>query len=94
MPNREKVYKVLTESGTEYHIGNGWAYNGYFVGSIWHLQVADLAEGATIEYPWRDTTGMWRDVEVPEIGKHMYIAGKDEWRITTPIKSIEEITYD
>lgn len=86
-------YLATTESGTVYDIDlDNWFWNiaGSFSNSthrIWEFKVSNDAK----EYPWIDPDG-WKYPGDPSnwVGKHLYISGKDEWRISTKVQTVEE----
>jgi hypothetical protein len=45
--------------------------------------------------PWTADNPQWADVEVPALGRRLYVSGADEWRISTPIVKVElaEVTF-
>jgi len=47
-------------------------------------------EGKGYRLPWANPIG-WLRANRPEIGKHLYVSGKDEWRASTPVVSIVDI---
>ena len=50
--------------------------------------IIDPPVGDTIAVPWISPKD-WEDVEVPKIGVRLYVAGLRDWRISTPIQSVE-----
>lgn len=76
--------RVITESGAIYTIEGGrWRHNDDYLISLWEMK----------SVPKDAKT--WDDIHsstllAPAIGFRMFISGKDEWRISTPVVSIEE----
>jgi hypothetical protein len=93
---------ATTETGTTYELngsrvqilealsGPRWQSGSTF--TLYSSQVAE--ETPELKKPWAYNDGEenpWEDSWVPVIGKRWYVSGKDEWRVSTPIVSIEEI---
>ena len=94
-----KIVKVTTASGAVYLIDNGhWAKfkNGNLVDgwwSVWNLMQSSSTENGFLS-PWIQGQNSWDEViwsepDRLEVGRHMYIFGRETWRITTPIVSVE-----
>ena len=86
--------KVTTATGSVYLVdyeNRFWKKNNEPTERLWFLQQSAVP-ASEIEYPWvnRDK---WEDVEVPEIGKHMYIASRDVWYISTEVVSVEDVKW-
>jgi hypothetical protein len=90
--------KVLTKSGAEYLIEYDggliqWWHRGEYRGRCWGLKLMD--PDAVSIYADNDT--LWGYIydlpwaHQPEVGKRLYIAGKRDWRISTPVVSIERV---
>lgn len=86
--------KITTESGTTYTIRNGICRRRGSDGcesvfKVWVLKALD-----------RDTITTWDEVRdapsyaTPVVGKAIYIAGRDEFWLSTNIVSIEEAEQD
>ena len=45
-----------------------------------------------MQWPKGEDDPAWED-RMPKIGEHMYIAGRDEWYVSSKITSIEEKQY-
>jgi len=87
---------ITTESGTVYNLSNGFCVrNGQFEFKYWYRYCFDYEDGAPaseIPMPYED-----KDVDkrLPiQVGKRMYLGGKDGWIISTNIVSIEEANDD
>lgn len=87
--------KITTESGTVYNIENGIATiegNNYFAVKILDNFCFDLESigGMSLE----DLLGN-SQLHLPlQVGKHMVVNGLHEWRVSTPIVSIEKDITD
>lgn len=84
--------KVTTETGSYYHIDTErkvWSKNRY----DHHHGITALRVGA---YNDRGNVENWPDVDVPEVGKCMYIHANHlhEWYITTEVVNIESDPED
>lgn len=89
-------YIVTTESGRRYEIDHGdmfwrrlpkdgesaWVTGG--LERIWTLQSGDV-----LAFPWNDPTDSFVDVELPVLGKFMFIASRDVWWTSTRVVSVE-----
>ena len=90
-----KIIDAVTETGSRYRIDfeRGLWFkirrDGARQGSerLWSLQV-----GTELKWPW-DAPDSWEDATLPEVGKHLYIAGKELWYASTPIVEIREVTW-
>lgn len=80
---------VTTESGAEYEwteIGEHWWHRGYDMGV---LRVVKAAEQEPVdEYPFFDSK-QWATATEPIIGRRLYLSGDEQWRISTPVATIE-----
>ena len=89
--------KITTKTGAVYRIDehrhwtkerDGRLIDGPW--SVWALQQnIDPIDPETFDVPWRKPE-LWEHVAYPEVGKHMYIHGRDSWYITTEIVSVED----
>lgn len=76
--------KVTTESGSEYVFQAGVCIkNKRHAFKVWSLKVVDPDTG----YTWKDVWAL-PDVEQPEVGKRMYVSGKEDWYLTSPVVSV------
>lgn len=79
---------ITTESGSEYRVVNGVCkkYNpdGMIVDvfKVWEMKAVEPGLQS-----WADIAECKSEIQ---IGKRMYIAGRDGWWITTPVVSIHE----
>jgi hypothetical protein len=65
--------------------------NGTEIRKTWASKIAK--ESDTLMAPWAYTSGEnspWEDSDQPKVGYRWYVADRDQWRISTPIVSIEE----
>lgn len=85
--------KVTTTTGSVYEIDTDtgwWLKNGEEL----HSELSALRVGE-----WDGTRtnipdySSWPEVDKPEVGKNMYIRGRDQWDwwLTTPVVSVEEV---
>lgn len=86
--------KIKTSSGSEYLIENGmFIKNNHQWNSIWDMYFFDLKDLDVSIKSWETyfeyAKTMPKTYE-PEVGKHMYISGKDVWWISTKIISVED----
>ena len=82
------MLEVTTETGSVYRIdliNRFWRKNDGPFERLSALQV-----GTTKCWPDEDPES-WSTARKPEVGKHMYIASRDSWWVTTKIVSIEEL---
>lgn len=87
------IIDAVTESGRTYRIDlvNGiWcriSKSGYreSTENIWSIKT-----GTVLCWPW-DNPEVWEDANEPEIGKHLYIASREVWYVSTRIEQINEI---
>lgn len=98
-------WKARTESGAEYTLVNGVIYIrgssapnfGVYpdVFKPWSLQAATVDEDQEdLAAPWISREKQWADVKEPVIGRRLYAAGREQWRISTPIVSVEPVFGD
>lgn len=89
--------KITTKSGSYYTIDRGYfAKNKTEWHSIQELYFFDLGDIGIIRY-WTEFFAKAKDMEKtyePEVGKYMYISGRDVWWISTEIVSVEELSND
>lgn len=92
------IIDAITESGTVYridledgfwirfpHANSHTAYLGSQVERVYELKVGD-----SLTLPWENKTG-WMDADTPEVGKHLYIAGKGLWFVSKRVVKIVEV---
>lgn len=87
------IYEATSETGAKYVIDLDiglWikiTRDGYINPSerIWSLQV-----GTALSRPWEDPDN-WQKADAPEIGKHLYLAAKDVWYVSTKIIGLREV---
>ena len=82
---------IITESGSVYNLSNGFCVrNGQFEFKYWWSYCFDYEDGMSapeIPQPYADEDS---DRKLPiQVGKRMYLGGKDGWIISTNIISIE-----
>jgi hypothetical protein len=86
--------KVTTNSGAVYEIRDGICYKtdhrgfAYEPFKVWVTKPVEY----TYDLEWDQFWALIHSLPEgePEIGKHLYIAGKDNWWISTTVVSIEE----
>jgi hypothetical protein len=83
---------AVTEHGTRYRLDfedRFWARikDGHWGSTerIWDFKV-----GTELNWPW-DAPDSWISAKSPEIGKHLYIRGKDVWYVSTVVQRIIEL---
>ncbi len=90
------IIDVTTRSGRHYRIdldARLWRRisrtgGPEFTESLWRLKV-----GSVLNWPHL-VPEAWRDAKVPEVGKYMYISGKDVWYVSTEVVSITPATWE
>lgn len=89
-----RSWKATTETGTTYTRTRGFVVvdskrHGKTTIRLWSIMVALVDEDAvTLGTPW-DNPEQWAVADEPVIGRRLYVSGRDEWRISTPIVSVE-----
>lgn len=80
------VYKIKPEKGLWKREAHPESHNPSMdhYEQMWSLQIGD--EKAQPDVAARD----WPLRDIPEIGKHMFIASKDSWFVSRKVVSIEE----
>jgi len=83
---------ITTESGTVYNLAGGYCVrNGRFEFKFWYSYCFDYEDGnptSEIPQPYEPKDA---DKRLPiQVGKRMYLGGKDGWIISTKVVSIEE----
>ena len=83
--------KITTESGTVYNIDRNIATiegNNYFAVKMWNNFCFDVEAVGDMTLSELLSN---KELHLPlQVGKRMVVNGRDEWRISTPIVSIEE----
>ena len=86
--------KITTNTGSVYTIKRGICQkskDGYVIDTfkVWVMKQNKDVEAKALMLPWQDGE-QWETISRPTIGRHMYVAGKDVWWITTPVVSVED----
>lgn len=84
------IVDAITETGSRYRIdfdrGLWQKINrvGVSVATerLWSLQV-----GTELAWPW-DSPDSWTNAPIPEVGKHLFVSGKDRWFVSTKIVGV------
>ena len=89
------IQKITTQSGTVYQIGYGRCQRGDGMYSYFSL----IQEPCCIKNEDLQDAKSWADIfklerHPVQVGMHLYVQGRDESWLSTPIKSIEEIESD
>ena len=85
--------KIITKTGSEYVIEDGmFIKNGFqwhTISDMFFFDIKDLDPTVKgwVDF-WKFSKTMNKSSE-PEVGKHMYIEGRDVWWITTEIVGVE-----
>lgn len=92
------IVDAITESGTVYRIDKNNSFwirfphaashtyaLGFLTERIWALKV-----GTKLNLPWENEVD-WQDADAPEVGKHLYIAGKETWFVSKKVVKIVEV---
>lgn len=92
-------WKATTESGAVYEMDDGFVRITPSADSkLWPTTIRAYAvmisrepvkSGAQYPLPWADPS-KWDDTRGPTVGHLLYVSGKDEWRVSTPIQSVEK----
>lgn len=90
-----KNWKALTESGTLYDLDlrSGWVHiKPSGDGHVTMFRIWDFKNipNDLLKLDWEIVRALPVS-EVPVVGQRMYVAGKDDWRLSTPVVSIEEV---
>lgn len=88
------IYDVVTSSGSLYRIDvekRFWSKHrpiptGFYT-ELHQEPLLSLMVGTKMSWPWNDPTS-WEKADMPEVGKHLYIASTQVWFASTPIKHI------
>lgn len=80
---------VTTASGREYWLDLDHLFWRRSSDPIERL--VDLQVGTRLVWPWQDPES-WTAADRPEIGKHLYIASREVWYVTTTVVGIREDT--
>lgn len=85
-----------TNTGTTYNFSNGrvriisrsGVEKQYFM--AWYMKIFDLSETDGMKTVKEILAHLHTlpDNDTPEVGKNIYVGGKDEWRISTPVVEI------
>ena len=79
---------IVTESGSQYRIFNGLCKKYDSTGAM--VDMFKVWEMKAIE-PWVKTWEDLHESNVPvQVGMNMYISGKDNWWISTPVVEMHE----
>jgi hypothetical protein len=87
-------WEATTESGTKYRLQAGSVLitptdaDPYMI-RPWVMQAA-VEDEAVLMVPWIRPQ-QWMDVTRPVVGRRLYVASKNEWRISTPIATVEDL---
>lgn len=95
-------WRATTKAGTVYefngHLVKIASRDGEYSIKPWTTWSAPSAEGLMAPWAYEGWTGYggaegysgpWYPAERPVVGERFYVSGKDEWRISTPIVSVE-----
>ena len=87
---------ITTESGTVYDLTSGYCIrNGQFEFRYWYKYCFDYEDGEPVSKIPQPYEAKDADRRLPiQVGKRMYLGGKNGWRISTKIVSIEETKID
>jgi len=89
---------AITETGAEWRFADGMLYvqssrGGFYTIRPWVMKIIDrdaLPQGTTI----REAIDSGEDSFTPKIGYAIYAGGKDSWRLSTRVVSLEEIELE
>lgn len=86
------MLRVETESGRVYDIdvesGFWWRLSKPHMKRGTTHRLWALMRGTHFDYPHKSPKDSWEQGD-PVVGKHMYIASRDEWYVTSRVVSIE-----
>lgn len=82
---------ATTETGSTYEIRRGiYTKNGRYPQRIWTLKVLDYNFQPANFDELHDELDKVENTDRPEVGKRLYIAGRDGWDYSTRVVSVEE----
>jgi hypothetical protein len=88
-----KDFRAVTESGAVYEvIGNRVQISGSSLPNTYFTVYQMHSNAAPQGYPWKDPS--WREVDIAVVGERLAVVGRDEWRISSEIASVEELSED
>lgn len=80
----QDVTVATTETGTTYEfVGNLCLRNQEHIMKIWTMMAGKDP------YLPGESNPSWKDVSSPEVGKRLFVSGKEGWYCSTPILSVE-----
>lgn len=95
-------WRATTRTGTVYTFQHGRVRietqgigSSYF--TAWDMKVStrNADDREPLGLPWMvGYEDDWVDSWKPVVGQHLYVVGKDEWRASTPVVSVEELPDD
>lgn len=88
-----KNWNAVTNSGTRYEYRDGHvnvipAEGTPYTINPWKIQINAVPITAC-DLPWKNPED-WDDVLYPIVGRHLYVQGRSDYRISTPIVSVED----
>lgn len=82
----QDVTVVTTSTGSTYEfVENFCLKNQQHIMKIW-----DMKSGVGVYTPWEPNPS-WKDVTCPEVGKNLFVSGREGWYCTTPVVSVEVV---
>lgn len=85
------TYEVITASGSKYYVNpteGWWRYGLWGKESLWSFMHNRVEH--ELELPWNNRDH-WENVDKPEVGKLMYLASRDYWRISTAVVEVRQV---
>jgi len=57
--------------------------------SVWDFKVGTIKGGSHKQAPWFKDSPEWEISDYPQVGYRMYVNGRDEWRISSAVVSVD-----
>lgn len=92
------TWRATTKAGTVYefngHLVKITSDGGEYSIKPWSMMSAPQADDLMVPWAYEgwasgEYNGPWLLVQRPVVGERFYVSGRDEWRISTPIVSVE-----
>jgi hypothetical protein len=86
------IIDAITETGSRYRIDFDtmlWQKISWTGVSVATEKLWDLQTGTELAWPW-DAPDSWEKATRPEVGKHLFVSGKDRWYASTKIVKVVE----
>jgi len=93
------TWRATTETGTTYeydgHLVKITSDGGEYSIKPWLMMSAPQTDDLMVPWAYEgwasgEYKSPWRSRREPVVGERFYVSGRDEWRISTPIVSVED----